>query len=118
MGTNQRNYRTNLRNILTETLGFIFCAARSDVSAPRFLITEANEHIFGNWRMRTREATVLEVNQLEEANRNRTRAIFDNDLQVSRKRKGYGPTFASFVDAGRTLKNEDDGPALRFDLWR
>ena len=36
--------------------------------------------------------------------------MFDSDLQVSRRGKGYRSTLASFVDPGRTSINEDSVP--------
>ena len=93
LGTNQNNSRVNVRNTLTETTGMVFSMARNNTIAPRFLTTEPNEHKISGWRMRKREATVLEVNQMEHAAANRTRDIFASGIQTSRiKQNGYNST--------------------------
>ena len=76
--TNQNNYRENVRNTLTETIGMVFSMERNDIIAPSFLTTEPNKHNIAGWRMRKREATVLEVNQMEHTETNRTKSIFAN----------------------------------------
>jgi len=109
LGTNQNNTRINARNMVTETLAMIFAVARDDVGGPRFLTTESNEHTFAGWRFSKREATVLEVNQIEERRSNRTNAIFESGLQVSRRHgDGYNSSFSSFVDGARSLSNASE----------
>ena len=50
--------------------------ARNGIIAPMFLTTEPNEYNISGWIMEKREATVLEVNQMEHVATNRTRDIF------------------------------------------
>ena len=64
LGTNQNNYRVNVHNTLTETIGMVFSMARNNIIAPRFLTTEPNEQNIVGCRMMKKEATVLEVNQM------------------------------------------------------
>ena len=89
-----------------------FSIPRKDIYAPRFLTTEPAEHQIAGWRMRKREATVLEVNQMEHMVTNRTKAIFESDLQISRRRQnGYHSTLDSHIDAARLLPSAlDSGP--------
>ena len=104
LGTNQKNSRANVQNTVTETIGMVFSIPHKDIYAPRFLTTEPAEHQIAGWRMRKREATVLEVNQMEHMVTNRTRAIFESDLQISRRRQnGYHSTLDSHVDATKLL---------------
>ena len=89
LSKNQNNYRENVCNTPTETIGIAFSVERNDIISPRFLTTEPNEHKIAVWRIRKREATVLEVNQMEHAATNRTRAIFSSGLKTSRRQKKY-----------------------------
>ena len=107
LGTNQSNMSTNRRNLLTETIALVFAMARNDVTKPRMLTTEPNEHTFGGWRSDKREATVQECTEIENKRRNRVKAIFASGLKVSRDtKKGYSATFDSFVDVGRVAADE------------
>ena len=54
---------------------------RNNIITPRFLTTEPNEHNIAGWKMRKREATVLEVNKMEHAGTNRTRAYLQGDFK-------------------------------------
>ena len=76
LGKNQNSSRKNVCSTLTETIGMVLSMARNYIIAPRFLITKPNKHNIAGWRMSDREATVLEVNQMEHAVKNRTRAYF------------------------------------------
>ena len=87
LGTNQNSSRANVRNTLTETIGMVFSMALNNIIAPRFLKTEPNDHKISVWRTRKRKTTVLEVNQMEHAAKNRTNAIFASGLQTPRRRK-------------------------------
>ena len=67
----------------------VFSMTRNKIIAPIFIKTEPNEHNIGGWRKRKREATVIEVNQMEHAASNRTRAIFESGLQTSMRPKKW-----------------------------
>ena len=114
LGTNQKNSRINVRNMATETIAMVFAVARNDVIAARFLTTESNEHVFAGYRNHVREPTVLQLNQMEERRSNRTNAIFESGLAVSRTHgNGYNASFSSYVDGARSLSlssGADAGP--------
>ena len=129
LDTNQNNYRANVRNTLTETIGMVLSMASNDIIALRFLTTEPNEHNITGWIIRKREATVLEVNQMEHAATNRTISIFASGLQTSRsKQNRYTSTLESLLDDGRSLPQESSsdlvdisfgeaGEAVAYQLW-
>ena len=85
--TNQNNSRANVCNTLEETIVMVFYMARTNIIAPMFLTTEPNEYNISGWIMEKREATVLEVNQMEHAATNRTRDIFASGVQTPRRQK-------------------------------
>ena len=87
LDTNQNNYRANVRNTLTETIGMVLSMASNDIIALRFLTTEPNEHNITGWIIRKREATVLEVNKMEHTSKIITRSIFVSGLQTLRRKK-------------------------------
>lgn len=111
MGTNQSNMTINRRNLITETIALVFAMARSDVSKPRYLTTECNEHIFGGWRGERREATTQECTEIEQKRRNKIDAVYASNLKVSRDpKKGYAATFSTFVDAAQATTGVEGGP--------
>ena len=87
LSKNQNNYRENVCNTPTETIGIAFSVERNDIISPRFLTTEPNEQNIVGCRMMKKEATVIEVNQMQHEATNRTRAIFASGLKTSRREK-------------------------------
>ena len=65
-GKNQSTIATNCHNIMTETIGMIFCMARKGVKNPRYMTTEALEHMFGAFCAERREATILGFMEIED----------------------------------------------------
>lgn len=124
--TSQANMSQNRKNLITETIGMIHCMARSDVTKPRYLTTEPNEHMFGGWREDKREATVQQCCEISTKKRNKMNAVHASGLKVSRDpKKGYAATLDSFVDAnvptgdvtgGRVNVTDADEPAAEL-LW-
>jgi hypothetical protein len=51
---------------MTETIGMIFCMARKGVKNPRYMTTEALEHMFGAFCAERREATILGFMEIED----------------------------------------------------
>ena len=90
----------------------VFSMARNGIIAPMFLTTEPNKQNISRWIMRNREAMVIEVNQMEHAKKNRTKAIFASGLQTSRRKKnGYNSTLELLLDAAKLLPQESSsGP--------
>ena len=54
------------RNIVAETIPFMFLLLRSDITKPRHCTSEPAEHAFGMLRLLIREFTSLEFVQLVE----------------------------------------------------
>ena len=85
------------RNMVSETLAFVFLALRSDVSKLRKNSSEPAEHMFGQCRTMNREFTVLEFAQLAEKLTRRLRLMYKSKFRPSRDpSKGYTATFNDF----------------------
>ena len=99
------------RNIVAETLSFVFTVLCSDMPNPRYATSEPCEHTFGNYRLNTREFTTLEFAQLNERYDRRLTHIFQNNFRPSRDPgHGYQATFDNFISyAMRDDTNVDDG---------
>ena len=63
--SSNKDVLTNKRNIVTATIGTCFLICREDVKHPRYVTTEPGEHNFGGWRTQKREATMLEMVELD-----------------------------------------------------
>ena len=87
------------RNIVNETIAFIFLVLRSDVPNPRYCTSEPAEHTFGLLRTMIREFTTLEFAQLVEKLTRRLRLMYKHNVRPSRERqKGYMSTFDNFFE--------------------
>ena len=87
------------RNIVNETIAFIFLVLRSDVPNPRYCTSEPAEHTFGLLRTMIREFTTLEFAQLVEKLTRRLRLMYKNNVRPSHERqKGYMSTFDNFFE--------------------
>ena len=96
----------------------IFSISRDDIYGLTFTTTEPNGHSFAGIRVHKREATVLEVIQICAKEENRTRAVYESELQVSRKRgKGYNSTLSSYVESAREMStNKSSSGPLNLDF--
>jgi hypothetical protein len=91
---------TNKRNMVLETIGLLFLVTRSDVTQPRRLTSEANEHTYGCWRMVLREFNMEQLIRIVQKTSIRMDAIFDGGMVISRSKsvfKGYQNTFPDYL---------------------
>ena len=72
---------TNKRNIVAAGIGMCFLVASNDFVNLPFCTSEPSEHNFGNWRLENREATTLEMLELEEKAWRRTKAVYKEVLK-------------------------------------
>ena len=87
------------RNVVSETIAFMFIVLRSDVEKPRFQTSEPAEHKFGMMRQIIREFTCLEFAQLADKLTRRLKVMYKHIFRPSRDpEKGYSATFADFYD--------------------
>ena len=89
----------NKRNMLLETVGLMFLIPRSDVSHPRRVTSECNEHTYGIWRTVLREFNMEQLLRIIGKSDIRTNAIFESNLVTHRSKsafKGYHQTFPDF----------------------
>ena len=102
------------RNVVSETIAFMFIVLRSDVFKPRHLTSEPAEHIFGMMRQIIREFTCLEFAQLSDKIARRLKLMYKHFFKPSRDpEKGYSATFADFYDYTRYGVN--DGESMCVD---
>ena len=90
----------NKRNMLIETLSFMFLVSRSDVIQRRRLTSEPNEHTYGCWRVILPDFTIEQLIGIVDKNKIRFDAIFGSGLvtaQSSCTLKGFLGPFCEFV---------------------
>ena len=75
------------RNIVAESISFVFIVMRDDVQKTRNATSEPAEHSFGNARENIREFTTLEFAQLGEKLARRNKTMYASNLHVSRDPK-------------------------------
>ena len=83
---------TNNRNMLLETISFIFLVPRYDVSQTRRLTEEGKKHFYGLWRMILREFNVEKLIRIVQKSIINPQAIFESGLVTFRSNsafKGY-----------------------------
>ena len=73
----------NMRNIVTETIAYIFLLVLDEILNPNYFTTEPCEHTFGSWRSQKIEATFQDCVELEDKRRRKVNAICDISLAVS-----------------------------------
>ena len=91
---------TNKRNVLLETVPFMFLVARDDMSQTRRLAEEENEHVYGLWRMVLREFNMEHLIRIVQKRIIKRDVMFESNLVASRSRfafKGYHKTFPDFI---------------------
>ena len=94
-----KNMITNKRNIVTATIGVFFLVSRNDVVNPHFCTSESSERNFGNQKLEKREATNLEMAELEEKAWWHTKAVYKEGFKIYHsEQKGYHSTATSFVN--------------------
>ena len=104
LGTNYSTMLANRRNIVTETIAFMFLFIREDIVNARYCTSEPCEHTFAGWRCERCEATVEEALGIEDKRRRKVDAIFESGLAVHRDpRSGYQATWASFVQGSANM---------------
>ena len=85
------------RNIVAETIAFIFLVLRSDITKPRHCTSEACEHMFGCLRTMVREFSCLDFVQMIEKHIRRLELMYKHLFSPSRDpQKGYQSTFGDF----------------------
>jgi hypothetical protein len=72
------------RNVVSETIAFMFIILRSDVENPRFQTSEPAEHKFGMMRQTIREFTCLEFAQLADKLTRRLKVMYKHIFRPSR----------------------------------
>ena len=88
------------RNIVSETIAFMFIILRSDTLKPFLSISEPAEHFFGMLRQVIREFTCLEFIQLAENQIRRVEQMYKHNFRPSRDAsKGYSATYEKFYYA-------------------
>ena len=115
LGTNQANMLANKRNCVTETIGTSFLVVRNGVVRPRGVTTEGVEHTFALIRSDKKEATVLEMTEIEGKQRRKMDAVHASNLSVARSPNsgyGYRASLSSFVDSSKNIPPEVGGAAV------
>lgn len=104
---------TTKRNLVSDTIPFMFLVSQSDVVKPRSASSEPAEHKFGAFRTTIREFTSAQFAQLVEKDQRRLRMMFRSNLLPSRDpRKGYCATFRQFIEYQMSSACSQGGPVL------
>ena len=87
------------RNIMSETIAFMFLVLRSDIAKSRHCTSEPAEHTFGNLRLMCREFGVLEFCQMIDKLILRVKLAYKHGFRPSKEiGKGYQATYEDFFD--------------------
>lgn len=87
------------RNMVSETITFLFLFMRSDVTKTRINTSEPVEHTFGMLRQMIREFSTLEFAQLFEKLNRRLKQMYKHSFNPSRDpQKGYQATYKGYFD--------------------
>ena len=116
------------RNVVSETVAFIFLVLCSDMGNPRLATSEPGEHHFGQLRTLIREFTTLEFAQLVEKHIRRLNLMYKNFFRPTRdtKKAGYQATYDDFfkytVDDSApmmegTVKIDPNGDHVATQVW-
>ena len=104
-----KNMITNKRNIVTATIGVFFLVSRNDVVNPHFCTSESSERNFGNQKLEKREATNLEMAELEEKAWWHTKAVYKEGFKIYHsEQKVYHSTAPSFVNHSKDATTSND----------
>ena len=94
------------RNIVAETVAFMFIVLRADIANPRLNTSEPAEHFFGMLRLSIQEFTCLGFVQLVEKQVRRVTQMYKHRFRPSRDpSKGYSSTYQDYYNA--TLDTAD-----------
>lgn len=119
----------NKRNMLLETISLLFLVTRDDVSQPRRLTSEANEHTYGCWRMTQSDFNLEQLIGIVDKTKIRFDAIYSSGLVTARSNctlKGYLSTFREYVETLKQAASKqpssgpvviDDSKAAVHQLW-
>ena len=66
LGYNYATMVATMRNIISETIAFIFLLVHDDIVNPSYCKTEPRDNTFVCWKRKKREATVQECFEIEE----------------------------------------------------
>jgi len=116
------------RNVVSETVAFIFLVLCSDMGNPRLATSEPGEHHFGQLRTLIREFTTLEFAQLVEKHIRRLNLMYKNFFRPTRdtRKFGYQATYDDFfkytVDDSApmmegTVKIDPHGDHVATQVW-
>jgi hypothetical protein len=92
----------NKRNIVLETVGFMFLVTRADVWLHMLLTSESNEHTYGEWRQLLREFNIEQLIRIVRKHNVKLNAIFESNLVTATSGSsfsGYAQTFPQFLAA-------------------
>ncbi len=87
--------------MLLETLSLLFLVTRSDVSQPRRMTSEANEHTYSCWCVIQSDFNLEQLVRIVDKSKIRSDAIYKSGLLTARSNctlKGYLSTFREYVD--------------------
>lgn len=87
------------RNIMSETVAFMFLVLRSDIAKPRHCTSEPAEHTFGMLRLMVREFGTLEFAQMIEKQILRVKLAYKHGFRPSKEKgKGYQASYEDYFD--------------------
>jgi hypothetical protein len=87
----------NKRNMLIETLSFMFLVSQSDVTQSRRITSEPNEHTCGCWRVMLPDFTIEQLIGIVDKNKIRFDAIFGSGLMTAQSSCTLRVTWELFV---------------------
>ena len=96
------NMLPNKHNMKLETIGIIFLVTRHDVSQPRRLTSDSNEHTYGHWRNIFSEFNMETIICINDKINIQNDAIFDSGIIKycsKTKLSVYQKTYAEFIDS-------------------
>ena len=113
--TSDGTIMTNKRNMLLETISFLFLVPRDDVSQTRRLTEEGNEHFCVLWRMTMREFNMEQLIWIFQKSIIKLQAILKTRLVTSISNiaiKGYQKSFPDFIESAQSSNksNKTCGP--------
>jgi hypothetical protein len=109
----------NKRNIVLETVGFMFLVTRADVWLHMLLTSESNEHTCGGWRQLLREFNMEQLIRIVWKHNVKLNAIFESNLVTARSGSsfsGYAQTFPQFPAALQGGASNDATGPVTVDL--
>ena len=102
---------TNNRNMLLETISFIFLVLRDDVSQTRSLMEAGNKHFYGLWRMILQEFNMELLIWIVQKSIIKLQGIFESGLGTLRSNsafKEYQLSLPYFVKSAQASNNPEE----------